>query len=608
MTPYRQSFKFKPDASLYPELSQDKDWISWKNKTFAVSCAQGLGLLFQSDYIPQDAQSQQYFTDMNIWMYGMVLQHKIKTIEGRAIVESHRHDFNAQAIFTELNAHYKNSTTALIAGQQLLTKIQNVRLTPSWNRPLTEFICKWQEMVTEFNEMQPRRALDETSLQATLEAVVSGMDCLRRIKDEDMYRLVKGEPPLTYQQYLALLKAAAATYDQGKTYQTTRRHAHIHELNTDAIVETERHQEDLMLEISDYIVNEARRNTKPNASRMNRDTWKKLNPEAQKVWDTLDDKSKSLILNHAMDRAKREVNNTNIVDTDSVSDDDPSSDDTPPDDISALIVNEATSKKTTPTSTTATKAQNTGTKSSSSKSRKPLPTLLTDAHPADPRKMLSQFNVEFQTNLSDRHSPPPVLRTATEPEVTVPPTADILTPTGQHDFPLTANANGDTHEGFLQASYPKNLDTLTHSLEHCQPFGGDECLVDQTWDPLQRFAGAHLRLYRDADCLEPRSSDETESAYDNEDSDSEGSIPPLLDRREEDYVSSSDDESSDEEEEDQSEDDGSVRLQADKPSKGNGLTIFNIEATDVEDYVDTVTDDYWKDQKEQGQDFHHGDW
>ena len=81
-----------------------------------------------------------------------------------------------------------------------------------------------------------------------------------------------------------------------------------------------------------------------------------------------------------------------------------------------------------------------------------------------------------------------------------------------------------------------------------------------------------------------------------------------MDRREEDYVSSSDDESSDEEEEDQSEDDGSVRLQADKPSKGNGLTIFNIEATDVEDYVDAVTDDYWKDQKEQGRDFHHGDW
>ena len=51
-----------------------------------------------------------------------------------------------------------------------------------------------------------------------------------------------------------------------------------------------------------------------------------------------------------------------------------------------------------------------------------------------------------------------------------------------------------------------------------------------------------------------------------------------------------------------------MRLQADKPSKGNGLTIFNIEATDVEDYVDTITDDYWKDQKEQGQDFHHGDW
>jgi len=141
--------------------------------------------------------------------------------------------------------------------------------------------------------------------RATLENAVRDVDELRQVKvNADLERTMTGKV-LTYDQYAALLLSTAVGYDThraGGNRSRVKQVVYQHELEAPTLV----HDYDYVDESFDidYPVEQLsinvhrRRPASPTDQRVRLpfDRWSKLSDDAKKVWDTLDDQAKAVIL------------------------------------------------------------------------------------------------------------------------------------------------------------------------------------------------------------------------------------------------------------------------------------------------------------------------
>jgi len=208
--------------------------------------------------------------------------------------------------------------------------------------------------------------LGDLQMLSYLQESVRGNSALHQIADDDIYRMGRGEPPLSYVEYCSLLISKAELLDSSIT--ATRRSVNMHSIDATASSEADTADDDE--EYFTYLVHEAQRKK---SGHLDGETWTNLPPETRRAWRNMDETSRKATVDALSSQVapeKRQINHHQVEDpseSDAVDHDPPSEESS-----EARLVNQATSS-----SKTAKQSSKAGTS-------------LSDAHPADPRKMMSQ--------------------------------------------------------------------------------------------------------------------------------------------------------------------------------------------------------------------------
>jgi hypothetical protein len=188
-----------------------------------------------------------------------------------------------------------------------------------------DFLIAFDELMTLYNKQQshPDLHINWHQRRTYLQNAISPVKSLRDVADRETDRLVMGGTPFTYEQYMEALKSAATRIDEGRVGRSKREINMTHQEHEP--VKEEECEPDI-----EYLINELKRGgfKGKRTLKMNAETWKSLSPEAQEIWDKLEQDMKSKILgsrvtkvNKTLTTPSRKVNIVETVDDDEESQD-----------------------------------------------------------------------------------------------------------------------------------------------------------------------------------------------------------------------------------------------------------------------------------------------
>ena len=347
--PYIVPFKTKVDKRDYIKITNMDQYRRWSMHTVATMRAHGLVNLLNKKYVPFHPAEWQNFHNQQAFFYTVLIA-ILQTIEGKRLVLEHREDGDARMVLHRFHKVAHESTHAIIKSDQLNRELQLARLDNSWNKSYAEFINDIIDKAEEYNDMQHNAAIRLSGAQITaiLQNAVSSVPVLNQVKLHNMHQMVQGAPPLTFSQYLQCLQSVAAVEDE-KTLRRGRRNAHVTDMHEDVPSEP-------TAEITEYQINESRRASAP-AARVSDGSWSRMSSQEKRAWTQLSPETRLLILGDSGDNNGRSAN---VTESHSAAETEVNIDDTdeaPP--ATTLDVNQSRSNP------------------------------INDAHPADPRRMLS---------------------------------------------------------------------------------------------------------------------------------------------------------------------------------------------------------------------------
>lgn len=291
-------------------LKADTQFPKWYEDTLATCRAIQLAEIMDPNYRPPDGPMGEVFKQKQAWMYA-VFRRIILTTAGKAIVQEHRYDYDAQMVMRKLVYHAKQSTDAVLGNRKMLKVITTIRLDNHWTKPSIEFITGFDRLLENYNDQQTQSdsVLNDTFKKTLLQAAVSPIGMLRGVSDRESERVVQGGTMFTYEEYLTVLKSTAAIYDEGKGGRDSRRDARLIsyiETQEPEVVDTDEEN------AADYLVNAVSRRM-PGSS-MDKETWSSLQQGTKDIWDKIDATDKLKILEYAKKRAQKglEVNTHDI--------------------------------------------------------------------------------------------------------------------------------------------------------------------------------------------------------------------------------------------------------------------------------------------------------
>ena len=384
--------------------------------------------VFDYTYVAQSPNEDIIFTRKNAWIY-MVLTFTVKTFEGVAIVQQFRRTFDARAVMYYLDRHYSVSTAAVLSLSDILSFLTSDKLDSTYRKPLSQCIIEWVDKATTYNE-QANDTISDNMLKTMLQNAVSSVAALRQVKNDDLQRVIRGQPPLSFGEYITILKSAAQTQDE--SYHR-RRSAHVMEVGSEDVSDTrEVNRVESDLRLPDSIHNQ-------------------LDLDDRKLWNTFSEDARRRFvrsLSHTGSRPnprnKRRVNVTAITqDDDTASDNEEST----PSDDSREVNHTETSNGTVP-----------------------------DTHPGDVRRVLAQKPSSNSKNLANRQ----VTTVSVAPSTYQVHATEYEDYQHDHDFPDYPELWGDSsviHEEYGECNAWGD-DWRGHEGEH-ESFNGHEWGEDE---------------------------------------------------------------------------------------------------------------------------------
>ena len=311
----------KPDLSLFPILSDDAMYSIWY-KGFQAT-AQGTTICQAANFgfTPQWYEFESFQNQIR-WMF-TVLWHCVRTTEGRDIMHTHLPAQDGRTALWDLCQHYKTSTAAKLRAREIMANLVNTPLTSSWSKPLVDYISWFGRTVVAYNKLMddPGERLTPSQIRTMLERNVSRSSKLADVSRMELMDLARGGQPFSLDQYVSLLKSAAATVDRqlarSSSRPSRRGNAHDGDWATDAVTDGDDTQADTY---SAFQVDfQAWVNERNSENRVDEKTWGTLSADTRKKWATMDSKEKNDILASLLStkRPSRPSLSANVASTDS---------------------------------------------------------------------------------------------------------------------------------------------------------------------------------------------------------------------------------------------------------------------------------------------------
>ena len=384
------SLKVKPDKKDYPILKTDDQYADWRYQFLTVLHAHNMQVVMRDDFYPENDEQKHTLRQIKYWVY-MVLLDVVKTFQGRAIVRRHKYDYDATLVLIDLHSFYSHSTAGLITSADILEWLTCKVLDSSWTKPINEFLCVWTEKAMQYNDMvSSEQRLHPSALKAMLKRAVHPNPVLRRVSNDDQMTIARGLPPLTLDQYYHLLSAAAITQDStGRSRRST--HMSQRRLSTNSMrVESGSHDDDSFDYDRDndddnddsHSLSIHRTDTRP---RLPDDLFSGLSSDDRKAWIGLSQEAKQQIINRfapsnsaprSTPTSRQRVNTVDQTEFNSDQQDSGSIDSS-----ATTVVQANTSSSSQSTNSSSATAVN---------------NVVSDAHPGDVRRVLSQKSASKQ--------------------------------------------------------------------------------------------------------------------------------------------------------------------------------------------------------------------
>ena len=210
----KKPFKPKLDPNAYPKLTNNGHYQSFEEQFYSTIRSQGLGHLIDEDYVPPTQEDALDFHKQNAWVY-RVLQENIQTSTGGLIVRESYDDFYLLHIMAKLRKDAQQSPDGMFHNQEALAWITSAQYDSS-KGSATKFIAKFLRVTRLYNKsVQDSVAFTKPQLKTFLHYAVMHIHSLNVVSIREKEKMVVGllEKPYTFDQYLAVLKAAATAYD-----------------------------------------------------------------------------------------------------------------------------------------------------------------------------------------------------------------------------------------------------------------------------------------------------------------------------------------------------------------------------------------------------------
>jgi hypothetical protein len=296
----------KRDPSVYPTLKDELWNDNWHRAFVNQARAQDVDEVLDPGYLPTTSAEYDLFQEKLKYVYA-ILESKVETAKGKAIIRKHEVKFDAQKAYHELHEYHLKSTKASLNSVKILGYITSAKIGDgAWHGTAENFILNWQEQIRLYERLTPTTGhfSDEQKL-TMLQTAVHPLQELRQVKATAALLKVHTQKDLTYDAYTTLLLSTASDYDSKHVASKGKRHVYAHELT---------HEEDDTYDVSyemdpfdidtpvDTIQAFASNFTpRPGMServRMPKEKWFGIDQKTKDLWDKIDDKYKSVILGY----------------------------------------------------------------------------------------------------------------------------------------------------------------------------------------------------------------------------------------------------------------------------------------------------------------------
>jgi hypothetical protein len=134
----------KRDFASFPTLKDNKQNDQWHHTFSNLARAQDLSDVLDENYIPITTADKDLFAEKQKFLYAL-LEAKVETAKVKAIICSHKKDYDAQKAYAELKNYHLTSNTALFSANKIMEYLMSARINDgSWHGSVENFIINWQ--------------------------------------------------------------------------------------------------------------------------------------------------------------------------------------------------------------------------------------------------------------------------------------------------------------------------------------------------------------------------------------------------------------------------------------------------------------------------------
>ncbi|CAJ1948673.1 unnamed protein product [Cylindrotheca closterium] len=213
-TPEEFDWGIKLDANLYPTLSDDKQWDSYRPNLEATCRTHGLTQVLDPKYQPISLDERDLFDRHQSFLY-QVFVRTLLTDQGKKIVRQYNKTYDAQCIYRDLCKFYTQSIMATSTANTKLQWLTTAQLTADrWLGSHVSFILHWLHTLRQYHKVA-KHTTPEEQLIVMLSNAVRLVPYLRNVFDSSkQVALQNNNRPLTFDEYASLLEAAAQNHDE----------------------------------------------------------------------------------------------------------------------------------------------------------------------------------------------------------------------------------------------------------------------------------------------------------------------------------------------------------------------------------------------------------
>jgi hypothetical protein len=146
-----------------------------------------------------------------------VLEAKVETAKGKAIIRSHEKKFDAQKAYTLLKKYHLTSNTALFSANKIMEYLTSDRINDgSWQGSVENFIMNWQNQFCLYERLIPTTSHYRDKQKLAMFHVAPLREP-RQVKNTALLlKQTNGVKELTYDEYVQLLSFSTSDYNNGQ--------------------------------------------------------------------------------------------------------------------------------------------------------------------------------------------------------------------------------------------------------------------------------------------------------------------------------------------------------------------------------------------------------